>query len=206
MQPFTTVTALAAPLDMPNVDTDQIIPARFLKRPKDDRYATYLFHDLRFEEEGGAEKPGFILNREPWRNARILVADRNFGCGSSRESAVYALMAGGFRAVIAPSFGDIFFNNSLKNGFLPIQLEADIVAGLRQQLQERQGAEITIDLETQLVTAPDGTQHRFEVHPFSKYCILRGLDDIQFTLEYRDEIAAHEARRRREMPWLHAGA
>lgn len=204
MQPFTTVTALAAPLDMPNVDTDQIIPARFLKRPKDERYAVYLFHDLRFEEEGGAEKPDFVLNEEPWRRAQILVADRNFGCGSSRESAVYALMAGGFRAVIAPSFGDIFYNNSLKNGFLPIQLEAAVCADLRRQLHTAPGAEITIDLETQTVTAPDGRQHGFDVHPFAKYCLLRGLDDIQFTLEYQQEIAAFEARRKEEMSWLGA--
>ncbi len=202
MQPFTTVTAPAAPLDMPNVDTDQIIPARFLKRPRDERYALYLFHDLRFEDEGGPEKPGFLLNQEPWRQARILVADRNFGCGSSRESAVYALMAGGFRAVIAPSFGDIFFNNSLKNGFLPIVLAPEICAELRRQLHARPGAEITIDLESQTVTAPDGNRHRFEIDPFPKYCLLRGLDDIQFTLEYQKDIEAFEERRKAEMSWL----
>lgn len=202
MQPFTTVAAPAAPLDMPNVDTDQIIPARFLKRPKDERYRVYLFHDLRFEDEGGAEKPGFILNQEPWRRAQILVADRNFGCGSSRESAVYALMAGGYRAVIAPSFGDIFYNNSLKNGFLPIRLDAAVCADLRRQLHANPGAEITVDLESQTVTAPDGTRHGFELHPFAKHCLLRGLDDIQFTLEYQGDIEAFEERRATEMSWL----
>src|SRR5918912_34712 len=187
MEPFTTLDAVAVPLDAANVDTDRIVPARFLKRPRGPDYARFLFHDLRFDAEGN-EKPDFPLNRAPWREARILVADANFGCGSSREQAVWALTAYGIRAVIAPSFGDIFYNNSLKIGLLPIVLPAETAARLRHLLAEAPGAHLAIDLAAQTVTAPDGAVHRFDIDAFEKRCLLEGLDDIRLTLRYRDEI------------------
>jgi len=202
MERFTKVEAVAVPVDMPNVDTDQLIPARFLKRPRGEAgYEKYLFHDLRYDESG-AEKPDFILNRSGYRGAQIIVADRNFGCGSSREAAVYALMAGGFRCVIAPSFGDIFFNNSLKNGFLPIRLDTETCAELRRQLAAHPGAELAVDLESQTVTGPDQTVYRFEIDPFRKRCLLEGLDDIGFTLAHQADIEAFEARYVVETNWL----
>jgi len=196
MRPFTQVSGIAAPLDMPNVDTDQIIPARFLKRSKDDPdYPSFMFHDLR-------TNPDFVLNRPDYAGAQVLVADRNFGCGSSREAAVYALMAGGFRAVIAPSFGDIFHNNSFKNGFLPVKLDVETCAELRRQLAAHPGAELAIDLESQTVTGPDQKTYRFEVDPFLKLRMLKGLDDIGFTLEHADDIAAFRSRYAAAYPWL----
>jgi 3-isopropylmalate/(R)-2-methylmalate dehydratase small subunit len=201
MEPFTTLTAVAAPLDMANVDTDRIIPARFLKRPRGPDYAGFLFHDLRFDGEG-REKPDFALNRPAWRDARIIVADANFGCGSSREGAVWALAAYGVRAVIAPSFGDIFFNNSLKNGLLPIVLPAEATARLRHVLTERPGSSLTIDLPAETVASPDGAAFRFAIDPFEKRCLVEGLDDLGLTLRHADEIAAFEQRREREAAWL----
>ncbi len=201
MRAFESGEFRAAPLDLANVDTDQLIPARFLKRPRDERYASYLFHDVR-RNAAGQERPDFILNRAPWRNAEILVADRNFGCGSSREAAVYVLVDSGFRAVIAPSFGDIFYSNAMKNGFLPIRLPAEVCAGLRQSLIESQGGRIAIDLAAQTATGPDGASHRFEISPFHKQCLLEGLDDIGFTLAQTSAIEAADARRAQDMPWL----
>ncbi|MCA8928977.1 MAG: 3-isopropylmalate dehydratase small subunit [Alphaproteobacteria bacterium] len=198
--PFTQLTAVGVPLDQANVDTDQVIPARFLKYPRDEKYRTYLFHDLRLRPDG-TENPDFVLSNEPYKSrGRILVADRNFGCGSSRESAVYALQDWGFRAVIAPSFGDIFFNNSFKNGFLPIRLPTAVCTALRQDLHDAPGAEIAIDVEAQTVTGPDGVAHRFELDDFRKYCLLRGLDDIDFTLESMAKIDAFE--RTNRPAWL----
>ncbi len=201
MEPFKTFSAVAAPLDMSNVDTDQVIPARFLSRPLDERYGSYLFHDLRFDAEGG-EKPDFVLNREGFREAAVLVADTNFGCGSSRENAVTALVAAGFRAVIAPSFGDIFYNNSLKNGFLPVRLPAETCRRLRAMLHEGPGAEVSVDLEQQTVTAPDQSVHAFEIDPFQKRKVLEGVDDIDFTLRFLDEIEAFERAHDARMTWL----
>lgn len=201
MEAFTKLTALAAPIDMPNVDTDQIIPARFLRRPVDERYQSYLFHDLRFNEDG-SEKPDFVLNREPYRKAGIIVADRNFGCGSSREGAVYALAAFGIRSVIAPSFGDIHYNNQLKNGMLPIRLPEADCDELRRQINERPGAEIAIDLAAQTVTGPDGKHYSFEIDEFPKHCLLNGLDDIELTLQHDAAIADFEKRHRQEMDWV----
>lgn len=201
MEPFTQVTAMAAPLDMPNVDTDQIVPARFLRVPRGPEYRTFLFHDLRLDDAGN-EKPDFILNREPYRRAEILVADRNFGCGSSREGAVWALAFGGYRSVIASSFGDIFYSNSLKNGFLPVQLDQATVVDIRNQVAASPGATLTIDLEKQAVTAPDGSTHAFAVHPFRRECLLRGLDDIEFTLQHQQEIEAFERMHTDRMTWL----
>tara|TARA_R110002096_G_scaffold105704_12_gene232498 strand:+ start:528 stop:1148 length:621 start_codon:yes stop_codon:yes gene_type:complete len=199
-KPFTQLTAVGVPLDRANVDTDQLIPARFLKYPRDEKYRTYLFHDLRLRPDG-SENPDFVLSNEPYKSqGKILIADRNFGCGSSRESAVYVLQDWGFRAVIAPTFGDIFFNNSFKNGFLPIRLPSDVCAKLRQNLHDRIGAEIAINAEAQTVTGPDGVAHPFELDDFRKYCLTRGLDDIDFTLEATAKIDAFE--RERRPSWL----
>jgi 3-isopropylmalate/(R)-2-methylmalate dehydratase small subunit len=201
MEPFTRLDAVAAPMPVPNVDTDQIIPARFLRKSRKDGYGQYLFCDLRFDSDG-KEKPGFVLNEAPYRGARILVADKNFGCGSSREHAVYALWDYGFRVVIAPSFGDIFFGNSFKNGFLPIVLPAEAAAELRGAVQAKPGARITVDLASQLVTGPDGTTHRFEIDAYRKECLLKGIDELDFTLARRAEIAEFERRLAEAMPWL----
>ena len=201
MDPFRTLTAGAVPMDLPNIDTDRVIPARFLRKPKEAGLGKYFFHDVRFNPDG-SENGDFILNQAPYRNAQILVTAENFGCGSSREAAVWALMGSGFRCVIGPSFGDIFFENCFKNGVLAVVLPADVVAGLRRQLQERPGAAISVDLERQTLTAPDGTLHRFEVDAFRKQALLRGQDEIALTMEYAAAIEAHESRRAAEMPWL----
>ena len=201
MEPFTRLDAVAAPMPVPNVDTDQIIPARFLRKSRKDGYGQYLFCDLRFAADG-TEKPGFVLNQAPYRGARILVADKNFGCGSSREHAVYALWDYGFRAVIAPSFGDIFFGNSFKNGFLPIVLPAAATAALRGALQAEPGARMTVDLAAQQVIGPDGTAYRFEIDAYRKECLLKGIDELDFTLARKDEIAAFERRLAEERPWF----
>ena len=200
-EPFTRLTAVAAPIDLPNVDTDRIVPARFLRKPQDAGYGRFLFHDVRFDPSG-AERPEFVLNQAPFRAARILVAAENFGCGSSREGAVWALGGHGVRAVIAPSFGDIFFGNCFKNGLLPVVLPADTVAELRRSLHARPGATMTVDLEQQTVSAPDVATHRFEIDAFRKRCLLTGEDEIAFTLGYIDAIRAFEERRRAEAPWL----
>jgi 3-isopropylmalate/(R)-2-methylmalate dehydratase small subunit len=201
VEPFARLTAVAAPIDLPNVDTDRIIPARFLRRPKGPEYARYLFHDLRFDAEG-RERPEFVLNQPPYRGARILVAAENFGCGSSREMAVWALEAWGIRAVIAPSLGDIFRQNCVKNGVLPVLLPAESVAALRRRLHERPGAELTVDLETQTVTGPDGTVHRFDIDAFARQMLLTGQDEIALTLGYEAEIRAFEVRLAEERPWV----
>ena len=201
MVPFTRVTAVGLPIDLPNVDTDRVIPARFLRKDRSvPEYARYLFHDVRFDA-AGAERPEFILNQAPYRSAKIVVAAENFGCGSSREAAVWVLAANGFRSVIAPSLGDIFHQNCFKNGLLPVILFAEAVAGLRRQLHERPGATLTVDLETQTVTAPDGAPHRFEVDAFRKEMLLTGRDEIALTLGFEAKIAEFEARHAREMAW-----
>jgi 3-isopropylmalate/(R)-2-methylmalate dehydratase small subunit len=201
MEKFQRFDAVALPLAMTNVDTDQITPARFLWRPRREGYAKILFHDLRFDD-AGAERPGFILNRPEYREARIVVADRNFGCGSSREHAVWALHDYGFRAAIAPSFGDIFFNNSFKHGFLPIVLPQARVTALLEALARAPGAHMTVDLEAQQVTGPDGKADAFAIDPFRKRLLLEGLDDIGFTLGHKDEIAAFEKDYERALPWI----
>ncbi len=195
MEPFTTLTAVAAPLDIVNVDTDRIIPARFLRLPRSAGYHNYLFHDLR-------EKGGFVLDRLEYKDANILVAAENFGCGSSREGAVWALAGAGFRAWIAPSFGEIFFENSFKNGALPIVLAADKVARLRTMLAAKPGSTLGIDLAAQTVSLPDGSVERFEVDPFRKECLLKGWEEIDLTLQHEAAIAAYERRQRSELPWL----
>jgi 3-isopropylmalate/(R)-2-methylmalate dehydratase small subunit len=201
MQAFTRVSAVAAPMDLANIDTDRIIPARFLRKPKSPELADVLFRDVRFDAEGN-EREDFVLNQAPFRHARILVVADNFGCGSSREAAVWTLDAYGIRSVIAPSLGDIFHENCYKNGLLPVILPSDVVASLRTQLHAGPGTTMTVDLETQTVTAPDGATHRFEVDPFRKEALLRGQDEIALTLSYEADVTAFEARHARAMPWL----
>jgi 3-isopropylmalate/(R)-2-methylmalate dehydratase small subunit len=196
VEPFTTLTAVAVPLDLVNVDTDRIVPARFLRKPRSAGYQNFLFHDLREND------PAFILDRPEYGSAKILVAAENFGCGSSREAAVWALAGRGLRAWIAPSFGDIFFENSFKNGVLAITLPKDRVAAIRAQLTAKPGAELTIDLASQTVRVPDGGIEPFDVDPFRKECLLAGIDEIDLTLRYEKDIAAYELRRREEAPWL----
>jgi 3-isopropylmalate/(R)-2-methylmalate dehydratase small subunit len=204
MYSFTTLTAGAVPMDLPNIDTDRVIPARFLRKSKEAGLGPYFFHDVRFNSDG-SENGDFILNQAPYRNAKILVTAENFGCGSSREAAVWALMGSGFRCVIGPSFGDIFFENCFKNGVLAVVLLADDVAELRRQLHAHPGATISVDLGSQTLTAPDGTTRRFEVDPFRKQALLKGQDEIALTMEHVHEIEAFEAWRTAEMPWLAGG-
>lgn len=204
MQPFTTLTAIAAPIDEPNVDTNQLCPTRFNKVPRGPKHAQILFHDRRFDADG--QEKDFILNREPYRRARIIVADRNWGSGSSRESAVYALYEFGIRCVIASSFGDIHANNCSKNGLLPVVLSENEVAVMRRQLHERPGATIAVDLAAQTVTDAQGGVHRFEIHAVRKKCLLEGLDDIARTHEYSERLAMFEDVYHAERPWLTGNA
>ncbi|OGA71628.1 MAG: 3-isopropylmalate dehydratase small subunit [Betaproteobacteria bacterium RIFCSPLOWO2_12_FULL_65_14] len=185
MEKFVSLTALAAPYEPANVDTDQIIPARFLKFPRKDGYGQFLFHDL-------AEDPDFVLNREPYREAKILVASRNFGCGSSREGAAYAFHDRGFRSVIAPSFGDIFYNNCLKNGIVPVRLSEQECADLRALLAKSPGTQLTVDLVSQEVKEPGGKAHRFTVDSFYREMLLKGVDELGLTLSLLPEIEAFE--------------
>ena len=198
MEAFTRLTSAAVPLPRPNIDTDQIIPARFLSRPREVDHGDFLFHDARRVPETGEPNPDFPLNREDRRGARIIVAGRNFACGSSRESAVWALFDAGFRCAIAPSFGDIFRTNGMKNGLLPVVLPAEAVAALMTQVEAAPEAEVTVDLRALEVTFPDGSVHGFEVDPFARHCLLEGLDEIGLTLSLEDEIAAFERRYGRE--------
>jgi 3-isopropylmalate/(R)-2-methylmalate dehydratase small subunit len=203
MDRFTIWKAVAVPFEQANIDTNQICPTRFNKVEKGPKYAQVLFHDLRFNPDG-AEKPEFILNQPPYRKAGIIVAERNFGCGSSRESAVYALATFGIRSIIAPSFGDIFFNNCLKNSVVPVMLDADTCAAIRAQLRARVGATIMVDLERQVATDVEGREHAFSIHPLRRRCLLQGLDDISLTSELMDVIAPFEAGYRQEFSWLEA--
>ena len=200
MEKFTVFKALAVPLDEPNIDTNQLCPTRFNKVEKGPKFARVLFHDLRFHPDG-SEKPDFILNQPRYRAARIAVADRNFGCGSSRESAVYALATFGIRSVIAPSFGDIFFNNCIKNSVLPVILDAGSCATMRAQLHATAGAEITVDLARQTVTDVEGRAHAFAFHPVRRRCLMEGLDDIALTAGFLDAIQPFEEAYRRRFPW-----
>jgi 3-isopropylmalate/(R)-2-methylmalate dehydratase small subunit len=205
MDRFMIWKALAVPLDQANIDTNQLCPTRFNKVEKGPKYAKVLFHDLRFNADG-SEKPDFILNQARYRKAGIIVADRNFGCGSSRESAVYALATFGIRSIIAPSFGDIFFNNCLKNSVVPVVLDAHICAAIRAQVSAQVHAEITVDLERQAVTDVGGDEHAFAIHPLRRRCLLDGLDDISLTAEFLHVIHPFEVAYRRQFPWLAPGA
>lgn len=200
MEPFTTLSATAAPIDILNCDTDRIIPARFLRKPREPGFERWLFHDMRFDAEGN-ERPEFILNQPAYRNARILVADANYGCGSSREAAVYVMYDYGIRSVIAPSFGDIHYGNALQNGFLPIVLTDEECQRLRAQLHEKPGAEIRIDLPAQTVTGPDGTVYKFDIDPAAKERLVKGLDDVGLVLQHIERIEGFEERYFEEQPW-----
>ena len=201
MEAFTKLTAVAAPLDMANIDTDKIIPGRFLRKLRSPGYDKLAFHDIRFHADG-SENPDFLLNKTPYRAAKILVAATNFGCGSSREAAVYVMFDFGIRAVIAPSFGDIHYGNELQNGMLPVVLPDAVCASLRAQLHASPGATISIDLDAQHVTAPEGARHAFEIDANAKERLLKGLDDIGLVMQYSNEIEAFEQRHRQAMPWL----
>ncbi|TPK33931.1 3-isopropylmalate dehydratase small subunit [Mesorhizobium sp. B2-5-3] len=200
MEPFKSVTATAVPFPGVNVDTDQILPARFLSKPRAEGFSQYLFHDLRFDD-GGKERENFVLNTPPYRHGEILVGEDNFGCGSSRENAVWAVADYGFRVVVAPSFGDIFFSNSLKNGLLPVVLKRDAISSIMIQLKEQQGATIEVDLAAQTLTAPNGAVHSFEIDEFSKHCLLNGIDELDYTLLQKDQIDAFEKRHAAEQGW-----
>ena len=202
MQPFTKLTGIAVPIDDANVDTNQLCPTRFNKVPRGPAYRDILFHDQRFYPDGTEKE--HILNSEPFRRASIVVADRNWGCGSSRESAVYALHEFGIRCVIAESFGDIHANNCAKNGLLTVVLPEADCARMRAQLRDHPGATIAVDLAAQTVTDPAGRAHRFDIHPVRKKCLMEGLDDVARTGEYRDELERFEAAYRGERPWLYA--
>ena len=210
MEKFTKVTGVVAPMDRPNVDTDAIIPKQYLKSIKRSGFGPNAFDDWRYLDPGAPDienstrriNPDFILNQSPYDKASILIARENFGCGSSREHAVWALEDFGFRAVIAPSFADIFFNNSFKNGMLPIVLDAKIVDVLFKKVSSKSGFKLSIDLDAQKVITEDGEEYAFEVDEFRKHCLLNGLDDIGLTLQHADEIKAYEEKQKHIAPWL----
>ena len=201
MQPFTTLTGVAAPLPQVNVDTDMIIPKQYLKTIQRTGLGKGLFDEMRYDTDG-KENPDFVLNKPAWRNAEILVAGENFGCGSSREHAPWALLDFGIRCVIAPSYADIFFNNCFKNGILPIVMPQEQVDVLMADAQKGANARMTVDLEAQTVTTSDGQVIPFEVDPFRKHCLLNGLDDIGLTLEKATAIDSYEAKAGQERPWV----
>jgi len=205
MDKFTTLTGVAAPLPQINVDTDMIIPKQFLKTIKRTGLGVNLFDEMRYRDDG-SENPDFVLNRPAYREAKILVAGDNFGCGSSREHAPWALLDFGIRCIVAPSFADIFYNNCFKNGILPIVLSQDQVDLLMDDARRGANAVLTVDLESQTITGPDGGTIAFEIDPFRKRCLMEGLDDIGLTLEKADAIDAYEARRAQIMPWLASAA
>ncbi len=203
MEKFTKLDGVAAPLPQINVDTDMIIPKQFLKTIKRSGLGKNLFDEMRYRDDG-SENPDFMLNQPAYRNAQILVAGENFGCGSSREHAPWALLDFGIRCVIAPSFADIFFNNCFKNGILPIVLPQEDVDKLMDDASRGANAVLTVDLENQVIKGPDGGEIAFQVDQFRKHCLINGLDDIGLTLEKVDAIGDYEARANVERPWLAA--
>ena len=205
MEKFTTLTGVAAPLPLTNVDTDMIIPKQYLKVITRDGLGKGLFDEMRYHEDG-SEIEDFVLNRAAYRNANILVAGENFGCGSSREHAPWALLDFGITCVIAPSFADIFYNNCFKNGVLPIVLPPEDVEKLLDDADRGSNAVLTIDLESQTIKGPDGGEIRFEIDPYRKHCLMNGLDDIALTLEKGAQIDTFEDADRARQPWLYAAA
>ena len=201
MDEFTTLTGVAAPLRMINIDTDRIIPKQFLKTIKRTGLGEFLFNDLRYNPDG-SEIAGFILNQSAYRNAKILVAGDNFGCGSSREHAPWAILDFGIRCIIAPSFADIFYNNCFKNGILPVSLPEEQVSMFLEAAESGANAIFTVDLDNQLVTGPNGELFEFEIDPFRKHCLFNGLDDIGLTLEKLAKIETFEQKRSMQYPWL----
>ncbi len=204
MQAFTTLTGIAAPLPKANVDTDQIIPARFLKSIERTGFGKNLFANFRYNPDG-TENPDFVLNQEPYRKAEVLVAFENFGCGSSREHAPWALLDFGIRCVIAPDFADIFHNNSFKNGVLPVKLPREVCEQLIEDARMGGNARLTVDLEREVVVRPNGEEIPFKIDPLRRHLLLNGLDDIGQTLQHAPAIDAYEAKQKTTQPWLHAG-
>lgn len=201
MEPFTTFTGLVAPLDRVNVDTDQVIPKQFLKTIERTGLRDGLFFDWRKLKDGSPD-PSFFLNQPRYQGATILLTRDNFGCGSSREHAPWALLDQGFRCIIAPSFADIFYNNCFQNGILPVVLKTEDVLSLMKEVIDTEGYRLTVDLHHQTVTGPKGTTYRFDIDPFRKDCLYRGLDAIGLTLQHEGTITAYETRRKAEAPWL----
>jgi 3-isopropylmalate/(R)-2-methylmalate dehydratase small subunit len=201
MEKFTSVTGVATPLEIMNVDTDMIIPKQYLKTIKRTGLGSGLFAELRYREDG-SENPDFVLNKPAYRNSKILVALDNFGCGSSREHAPWALLDFGIRCVISTSFADIFYNNCFKNGILPVKVSSQDLAKLMDDAKRGPNATLTVDLEAQEILGPDGGVVPFEIDPFRKHCLLHGLDDIGLTLQKAESIAAFEAKASAERPWL----
>jgi 3-isopropylmalate/(R)-2-methylmalate dehydratase small subunit len=212
MDKFEKFSGIVAAIDRPNIDTDAIIPKQYLKSIKRSGFGVNLFDDWRYLDPGAPGEsnadrrvnPDFVLNKSPYKHAQILLARENFACGSSREHAVWALMDFGFKVVIAPSFADIFYNNSFKNGFLPIALSATLVDQLFDELEQQQDYQLGIDLENQLVTNATGFEMRFEIDEFRKYCLLNGLDDIGLTMQQAEQIKAFERQYYKKAPWLGA--
>ncbi len=210
MEKFNKITGIVVPLDRANVDTDAIIPKQFLKSIKRSGFGPNLFDEWRYLDHGepGMDNsqrpvnPDFVLNKPVYQGGSILLARKNFGCGSSREHAPWALEDYGFRVIIAPSYADIFFNNSFKNGLLPIVLPEAVVDQLFNEVEAQQGYQLTIDLQQQSITKPDGSAIEFDVDAFRKHCLLNGLDDIGLTLQKTDQIRAYESKRKNEAPWL----
>lgn len=203
MDPFTKVTGLVAPLDRVNVNTDEITPARFLKTIRSTGFDFTLFANWRYLDPGAKmPNPDFVLNQPRYKGATILLAEDNFGCGSSREHAPWAIRDYGFRCLIAPSFADIFYNNCFNNGILPITLEHPVIRELFAEAEANEGYTVQVDLAAQTVTTPAGRVLRFEIDQFRKNALLQGLDNIGWTLSHSDEIAAYESRRKQEAPWL----
>ena len=201
MEAFQKLDSMAASLQIENIDTDQIIPARFMRAPRTTDHGQFLFHDMRRGADGEVRED-FLLNQPDFASAGVLVADTNFGCGSSREAAVYALYDAGIRCVIAPSFGDIHFNNEMNNGMVPVRLDEAVCTDLRAQLHANPGAEITVDLETNTVTAPNGDMHSFEIPDFNRERLLKGLDEIELTLNYTAQIERFEAQRGQTLGYI----
>jgi len=201
MDKFTVLTGVAAPLPMINVDTDMIIPKQFLKTIKRTGLGKNLFDEMRYTPDG-KEVPDFVLNKAAYRSASILVSGANFGCGSSREHAPWAILDFGIRCVIAPSFADIFYNNCFKNGILPIKLPQEQVDKLMDDANRGANAVVTVDLAKQIITGPDGGTITFDIDPFRKHCLLNGLDDIGLTLQRETQIASFEGKRQASYPWL----
>ena len=202
MEKFTTLTGVPAPMDMINIDTDMIIPKQFLKSIERTGFGKSLFFEMRYRDDG-SENPDFVLNKPQYRDAKVLIAGDNFGCGSSREHAPWALLDFGITCVIAPSFADIFYNNCFKNGILPIKLPKEDMDKLLDDAERGANATLTIDLEAQTIRGPDGGEINFDVDEFKKLCLLNGLDDIALTLAKSDSIDGFEARQKTAQPWLH---
>ncbi|HPD90982.1 MAG: 3-isopropylmalate dehydratase small subunit [Rhodobacter sp.] len=201
MDKFTTLTGIAAPMPLVNIDTDMIIPKGFLKTIKRSGLGVNLFDEMRYDRNGN-ENPDFVLNQPQYRQSEIIVAGDNFGCGSSREHAPWALLDFGIRCVISTSFADIFYNNCFKNGILPVVLPQEAVDHLMDDASKGANARITVNLQDQTVTASDGTRYAFDIDPFKKHCMLNGLDDIGLSLEKVSAIDAYESRAQTQFPWL----